>query len=294
MRILVIVNPVSGGGRAGTLARGLVRCLGQRGHAVESFETARSGEARNRAGEVASEVDRLVVVGGDGTLNEALNGLREPDRIPLAQLPTGTANILGHELRLPRRPEALARILDDGGLRRLDLGLVNDRRFLMLVSSGFDAMVTRDLQTHRVGRLGYRGYARPILRVLRAYRPPRLQVSVDGDEPLSGGMVVVSNTRNYGGLFAVADRARVDSGHLDVCLVKRATRSALARTAVRALLGRVSHSKGVDYRTGIRVELTAEEPAAVEVDGDYFGTTPVQITIRPACVPFVVPRYSQM
>lgn len=289
MRIVVIVNPVSGGGRARGLARALLECLIRDGHQPESFETARPGEARARAAALAEEVQRLVVVGGDGTLNEVLNGLRAPDQVPLAQLPTGTANILGHELRLPRRPEGLARMLRDGAIRRLDLGLIGQRRFLMLASAGFDAMVTRDLQAHRGGTLGYKGYVRPILRVLRAYRPPALQVRVDGGAPLTGGLVVVSNTRNYGGLFSMADRARVDSGHLDVCVVRRATRGALLRTAIRALRGGVSRQRGVDYRTGRRVELTAAEPVAVEVDGDYFGTTPVEITLRPACVPVVVP-----
>jgi len=290
LKILVIGNPISGGGRTTRLADRLVRTLEGKGHAVELCMTREAGEGRQRAARVDSGIDRLVVIGGDGTLNEVLNGLVDPSATPLCQLATGTANILAHDLRLPRRPEALANLLENGELRRLDMGKVADRRFLMLVSVGFDAMVTEEIRRTRSGTLGYARYLAPIFRVLRNYKPTRISVQVDGKSPVAGELVVVSNTRNYGGLFTLAERARVDSGHLDVCVLSRASLPGLLRTAAGGLSGGISGQKGVTYMTGREVAIDAEESVAVQLDGDYFGRSPVRIGLEPGRVPFISPR----
>ena len=128
-------------------------------------------------------------------------------------------------------------------------------------------MVTRAISRARRGTLGYPGYARPILQALRHYRAPRLRVSVDTAEPLSGALAVVSNIRNYGGIFSVADHARPDSG----------------------VLRRVSRLPDVTYRTGRRIVIEAREPTAVQIDGDYRGTTPLTIEVEPSVVPVLAP-----
>ena len=289
VKILVIGNPVSGGGRTRRRVARLVERLQQRGHHVELSLTQGAGDASKRAAAVNADVDRLVVAGGDGTLNEVLNGLPDPSSVPLAQLATGTANILAHELKFPYAPEAVAELVHAGPVRRLDMGLVGKRRFLMVVSCGFDAMVAREIQRTRGSKLGYVGYVAPILRVLRVYRRPRLTLQVDDGEPVQGELAIISNTRNYGGLFTVADRARSDSGHLDICVMQRATVPGLLKATVGGLTGGVSGQKGILYLTGQRISLGSDEPSPVEVDGDYYGTTPIEITMEPSVVPVVVP-----
>jgi diacylglycerol kinase family enzyme len=130
---------------------------------------------------------------------------------------------LAHDLGLPRAPEPFARLVGTGAVRRLDMGLVGERRFLLVVSAGFDAMVVREIARTRSATLGYWGYARPIFRALKGYVPPRITIEVDDRPAVEGQLVVVSNTRNYGGLFTMADRARCDSGHLDICVLLGAT-----------------------------------------------------------------------
>jgi YegS/Rv2252/BmrU family lipid kinase len=289
LKILLVGNPISGGGRARRLAGRLARSLERRGHAVEMHLTGAAGEARRRAERIEKQLDRLVVVGGDGTLNEVLNGLEDPTAVPLCQLATGTANILAHDLKLPRRPEALAALLERGVERRLDLGLIEKHRFLMLVSAGFDAMVTEEIRRTRSGKLGYARYLAPIARVLRSYRPPAVRVRVDRRAPVSGELVVVSNTRNYGGLFTLADRARCDSGELDVCVLARAAIPDLLRTAARGLAGGISRQRGVIYLTGREISIEGDERVPVQVDGDYFGRTPAQIRLEPSRVRFIAP-----
>ena len=230
-----------------------------------------------------------MVVGGDGTLNEVLNGLADPGRIAIAQLPTGTANILARELDFAWDPEGVVALLEQGEVLRIDMGLVGERRFLMNVTAGFDAEVTKRVREQRTGKLGFLGYVRPILDVLEDYEPPELRVMVDDDGPFVCELVVASSTRNYGGLFKVSEEARPDSGHLDVCMFTKAGLPELVRLGTAALFRGVAESEGVVYWTGTRISIDAQEPAPVQVDGDYFGTTPTRIELRPRLVPFGVP-----
>jgi YegS/Rv2252/BmrU family lipid kinase len=291
MKVLVAVNPIAGGGAASRGAARLARILRGRGHAVESFSTRSPEEAgeRVRKREAEGDLDRIVVAGGDGTVNDVLNGLEDPSRIPLAHLAYGTANMLARELRIPRNPEALAELVERGAWRRMDLGRAGSHRFLLVTSSGADAMVTAAISRTRRGTLGYTGYVGPILDVLRGYRAPQLRVQVDGAEPLHGALAIVSNIRNYGGIFSVANRARFDSGVLDVCVFSGERVRDLVRYLLAAAARRVSRLPDVVYRTGRRIVIEAREPTAVQIDGDYRGTTPITIEIDPSVVPILTP-----
>jgi diacylglycerol kinase family enzyme len=171
----------------------------------------------------------------------------------------------------------MVRLLESGSIRRVDLGRAGDRRFLLLVSSGFDAMVTHAAQQGRSGPTSYASWILPILGVLRRYRPPRLRIRVDEAKPVDGELVIVSNVRNYGGLFTVADRARCDSGQLDACILTRASFPRLLRAAAGGLTGGLSKQRGVVYLSGTSIEITANEPVAAQIDGEPFGTTPLRI-----------------
>ena len=289
MRILVIGNPIAGRGRAPRRITTLELNLCRAGHDVEVYLTTTSGDAGRRAAQVDGVIDRIIVVGGDGTLNEVLNGLPDPGRIPLLLLPMGTANVLARELGLPRQPEQTARLVEQGVVRRLDMGMLGQRRFLALASAGFDAMVTRDLLGRRQGALGFTGYIMPILRMMRHYRAPHLEVHVDGHPPCRGAMVVVSNIRNYGGVFSITDRACCDSGHLDICVLHRGAIPNLCAYALAALGRGLSRRPDVTYLTGRSIRIESPQEVPVEVDGDYAQATPVDIGVRPALVPMIVP-----
>lgn len=269
--------------------RQTVQELGQRGYQVETFLSATAGEARRRAQFLEPEVETLVVVGGDGTVNEVLNGLGDPSRISLAVLPAGTANVLARELSLPEKPDQLVLSIEKGCWRRLDMGIQGDRRFLLFLSAGFDATVAEEVRRRRGSSLGYPGYTFPIVRALRRYRQPRMTIWVDEQKIAEGGYVLVSNTRNYGGIFTFAYAARCDSGWFDVCIFPRCTKLALGRYYLAAFRGRIWKEGEMLYLTGKRVRIESEEPVAVQVDGDYSGTTPVDLHIVPASVSIVVP-----
>jgi diacylglycerol kinase family enzyme len=114
-------------------------------------------------------------------------------------------------------------------------------------------------------------------------------VQVDEAEPVNCEMVIVSNIRNYGGLFTAADLACCDSGHLDVCALERAGIPALVGATWSAFRRGLSGHPGVRYMTGRRILVRSEETVPVEVDGDPAGMTPVDISVLPRVVPVVVP-----
>ena len=289
-KVLLIGNPIAGRGRSEQLIREFVELLERKGYQIETFFTESAGDANRRARQIEPNVGMLVVAGGDGTLNEVLNGLPNPSLIPMALLPTGTANILAHDLALPNQPVAVAQAVEEGCVRWLDMCLAGDRRFLMLVSAGLDAMVTEEVRRRRGRALGYCGYFLPVLKVLSRYNAPSLRVTVDEYESLQGGFVLVSNTRNYGGIFTFADRARCDSGHLDVCVFPKGSFPYLVWYYLAALRGRVSRETNVTYLTGRRVRIESEEPVPVQVDGDPYGTTPILVELVPSAIPMVVPQ----
>ena len=162
MRVLVIANPVSGRERTSTIVRQFVACVKKRGHTVEVKFTNEPHDASQIASRISPDFDRLLIAGGDGTINEVLNAA-DSDRLPpILVLPTGTANILARELSLPRGVTRLARLMENGQVRNIDIGLVNERKILLLVSSGFDALVTRHIKANRHQRLCFRGYLNPL------------------------------------------------------------------------------------------------------------------------------------
>jgi diacylglycerol kinase (ATP) len=292
-KILIIANPIAGRATAERKAQNLLETLKSHRIPTTLFFTQASGDARKKASEVDSHVRAVVISGGDGTINEVLNGLPHPSRIPLAVLPTGTANMLARELRLPGSPQAVARIIQAGMVKRFDMGLVEDKRFLLLVSAGFDAMVTEEVSRSRGRALGYRGYVIPIVKVLGRYRKPELEISVDGKRA-TGGLVMVFKTRNYGGLFQIDALKGPDSGKFEVCVFRGGTLPEMLVYSVAMIIQKIRQLPDVTCLSGRNITIESKDaPVPVEVDGDYFGTTPVHISIKPAYVPIIVPGSSR-
>jgi len=290
MKILVIGNPIAGTGQAERRIELFSGALEQHGHSVQVFMSKHSGEALKKAGTVDTDIDRIVVAGGDGTVNEVINGLADPSRIPILHLPTGTANQLARSLNLPFDPYQLLDILEQGSIRRIDMGLIESRRFLLLVSSGFDASVAAEVKKTRNDTLGYTGYVVPILRAWARHQPRELSVIIDNQQKISGFNVMVLKVRQYGGVFVFAEEARLDSGYFEVCVFQQGSVPWMSLYAVAGLMGKTAELPGVVCARARIVRIESEEPVPVEIDGDHYGMTPVDIRIQPSIVPVVVPN----
>lgn len=288
MNILVIANPIAGTGKTVKRVQEFATILRSRGHNVEVFFTGQAGDALERACKV-EVFDRLVVAGGDGTVNEVLNGLPEPSCVPILHMPTGTANQLAQHLGLPKLPRLLVEVLEHGSVRKLDMGKIGKHRFLLQASAGFDALVTQVFEERSRKSTGYLAYAVPIVKAVLRRRPVSLDISVNGGQEISGETVMVTKVRYYGGIFVFAQHAQLDSGSFDICVFQSNKIRSLLMYAFAGLTHMASIVPGITHLTGSRVRIDSKNPVPVQIDGTYLGTTPVEIELLPALVPVIVP-----
>ena len=289
MRVLIIGNPIAGTGRTERLVHEFGGLLARRGHDVEICLTAKAGEAGKRARSISRNLDRLVVAGGDGTVNEVLNGLADPSHVPILLLayrnrqPTGSHSSIAD---WPRPARHMSGARSEQTHRH---GPCRGPSVSLLVSAGFDAKVAEEVRKCRGNTLGYSGYMLPLLRTAAVHRPASLRIVVDDRQEITGCNVMVLKVRRYGGLFVFADDASLDSGQFEICVFREGTIGWLCLYALAALTGKASDFPGLIRVTGRKVRIESDGPVPIEIDGDHFGVTPIDIELQPAVVPLIVP-----
>ncbi len=293
-RVVIIANPVSGSGKGLRLARAVADRLRLLDAEVRIVETARAGDARR----LASEADGAAVVaavGGDGTVNEVLNGL-----VPgpaLAMIPGGTANVFAKELGLPRDPDGLARLLTEGREIRWDLGVdrAAGRKFLLFASAGYDAQVVHLFHAARQGPIRMWEYLWWGARSILNFRAPRIGVELDGTSLGEAAWVIVSNVAAYGGPLVFTPRAKPDNGVFDVLIQRGGRRFDVAAMFARAFTGWLSGDDlplpGLSCHQARRVRLNSLDglPVPLQVDGDPAGHLPADLEVVPAGVTVLAP-----
>jgi YegS/Rv2252/BmrU family lipid kinase len=263
---------------------GLLRRLEAAGCAVDLCRTraAGDGERMARQAALAAGCDLVVAAGGDGTINEVVNGLvKTGDRkpLPLALLPLGTANVLAAEIGVRSVEDAAAAILE-GGVRKAHVGMANGRCFTMMVGAGFDAHVVRGVDPAWKRRLGKGAYGLEMLRQMARYPFGRYSIHIDGAEH-EAASVIVAKGHYYGGRYVCAPAARLDDPLFQVCLFERGGRRAVIRYALALGTGRLAGRS--DYRIvpgrTVRIEGPASDP--VQGDGEMLTRLPADITLSP-------------
>ncbi len=278
-RVVVIANPASG--QAEALAGQLAEAIAvwrRHGWAVELQHTRASGDATHFAARAAAEgIGLVIAAGGDGTLNEALNGLVGSDTA-LAPLPIGTVNVWARELALPRNIRALAELLPTLPRYRVDVGRAGTRWFLLMAGIGFDAAVVAGLHAHDKRRLGMLAYVMRAFAIARQYRGVRVRLVLDGRVIQRRAlMIVLGNTPLYGGVMQLTEHARFGDGVLDVCIIRGSSIIDLARAAGAAiLLRRASIDPRMEHLRAHDIRIETRKPLPVQVDGDLLGQTPMQ------------------
>jgi YegS/Rv2252/BmrU family lipid kinase len=284
-RVRIIVNPIAGSGTAPGRARQVKEQLVRSGCEVDLQTTDAVGRAEDMArSAVRDSVDVVLVCGGDGTINEAVQGLAGSETA-LAVMPLGTANVLGHELKLGSAPRRVAELVLCGRRRRLDLGRAAGRYFICMASAGFDAYVTEHMAKRRRGSISYLSYVAPAWRALRNYPFEPLRVRVDGrplDRPVYH--LIVGNVRCYGGPFTMTPNAKPDDGRLDAVAFCAPGHAMLALYMAATTL-RVHHRLGsVQCLRATRFDVESDRPVSVQLDGDFRDSTPVSFEVVPQAI----------
>ncbi len=290
-RVLLVANPISGSRRAGRSLNAVADAFESAGCKVDRLLTQRPNHAREAAGDYAHDNALIVAFGGDGTFNEILNGA-DLERSILAVIPAGTGNVLAKEIGVARSPAQAARQLVGGRVVRLDLAVCNGRRFVSMFGAGLDGWVVEAVHAHRTGRhLSQLHYVPHVVRCALAPGRWEIEVEVDG-RPLrwTARQVSVGNAHSYGGPIELTPAASPSDGLLDVMAARWENALDAVRLGTCGLLRSLHLNRGVEYRRGRRVVVSAPgQRVFYQVDGDAAGQLPAEIGVSPGAVRLLVP-----
>jgi diacylglycerol kinase (ATP) len=286
-RLLIIFNPAAGWRRRERLEPVLAH-LRDHGCSIVLRETKGPGDAERFAAEVdPGAFDLVVVAGGDGTVNEAINGLARCG-LPLAVIPLGTANVLAAEIGLRIDPASIARCIALGQPRPITLGAANGRRFMLMAGAGFDAHVVAGVSVPMKRRLGKGAYVLSTLHQLLVFPFAAYEVRTD-NMVHKAASVIVANARHYGGRFVCAPAASLESATLQVCLFERAGRLAAIGYALALFTGRLAKLASYRIVEARRIEVRGRVGEPLQGDGDVIGRLNATIEVLPNALDLVYP-----
>lgn len=303
MRSELIVNPTSGPWNVRRELPAVLNHLEDHGWQTTLHQTERPGEA-TRFAQVARDQGcaAVFVVGGDGTINEVVNGLAGSE-VALGVLPGGTGNVWAKELGLPTRsPLHLLPLVDSvkafipGATRRIDLGKANGRYFLQWAGLGLDAEVTYAMEprTRRQRRLGALTYVIAGLTAAANMVGTRTRIWIDEKRIYRRSiLIVISNSQLYGGKVRIATDARLDDGLLDVNVFAGTGFGSVVRAALGVVTGLHVRDPRHSFYRGSVIRIEAEKPMAVHVDGEPFNTTPLICEVVPKALTVLVSQHTR-
>jgi len=280
--VIVIYNPAARTASDRKIAYATA-FLEKKGFAVEVLRTEAGGHARHiAAGSLKRKPRLLIAAGGDGTINEVINGIVWSDT-PLAVLPLGTTNVLAKELNIPEDIYGALEIAVTSGPRKVSLGVVEtgsgkeraSRFFCLMAGIGLDGKTVYDVSASIKKISGKAAYILSGIQNILGYSPERLSFIVDGKE-YSGYSAVISKAAKYGGHFKVAPDASLLDPSLFVCLFEGGRRRDLFRYAVGVIRGKHLTYRDVVYLRASEIEVMGN--AHIQVDGDYLGLTPAKVS----------------
>lgn len=283
-----IVNPNSCCGRGGRVWKKMEKILIHRGISYEAHVTEKVGDARQYAKKLTEgckESRLIVVIGGDGTVNEILNGLSFCGNVTLGYIPAGSGNDLARSLKLPKKPSrCLKRILKPTCYKMLDYGVlsygeddISCRRFIVSTGIGMDAAVCHNLlysKTEGILRKvhwGKLGYILIGIKQLILAKPTKGHLVLNGVQKVEFSHVYFISAHIHpfeGGGFKFAPDAKYDDGKLSVCLMNNKKKRKLVPVLINSFLRKESHNSGVRFYQCEELEIYTDRPMAVHVDGE--------------------------
>jgi len=288
MPLTLLVNPASAHGRTLKLLPVIEQELDERRMPFRVERTRGLEDGAERALRAVEANEIPVVISGDGLLG-AVGGAMAGTETPLGIIPGGRGNDLARVLGIPNDPLAAVAVLAAGHSRRIDVGEANGKRFLGIVSVGFDSECN-----HRANQIkwlrGSFAYTYSAVRTLIGWRAARFTIRVGGErERFSGYFVSVANNKAYGGGMLVAPDAELDDGQFDIVTIREHGRLRFLANLPKVFKGTHVDEDEVRVFRASQLELTASKPFPVYADGEHLTELPVRLRVLPRALSVVAP-----
>lgn len=297
MKYLLIVNPKSGDQTGVDHVRYVTDYFARKGDEITVAQTKYSGHAEKIARE-ASEYDVVIGAGGDGTINEVLNGLIGKKQ-KLGIIPRGTGNVFAREMNIPRDLKSACKIIRKGKSLRLDAGKSNTTYFLLMSGIGFDAYSLRQMTGSVIKKkLGMFAYAVGVFKAFSRYQYPEIEIILEDGKRDRGSFVLVSNTSRYGSFFSFSPKAVPVDGYLDVFVFRETGTLSTLKLFVRLMMEsfgwlnpekRMLFLKKIGTHRTTSVQVQSDFNILTQLDGELAGPLPVKIVIIPKAIEVLLP-----
>lgn len=274
-KTLVILNPAARSDKASRLRERIATLSG----GAPMRLTSEAGDARRIAAEAVREGFEVVIAaGGDGTLNEVVNGLGGAP-VRLGILPVGTMNVFATELGIPQgNLERAWNVIEHGKVVEVDLPQANDTHFIQLAGVGLDAEVVRKTTADSKRALGPLSYLLTLVQVA-AHKPSRVMLEAEGGRISEGSFALIGNGRLYGGPFPVFKRASLFDGLLDVLVFQNQSHWDVVRYFQAIAFGTHPQLPDVEYFQTSTLRVTSSGDVPVELDGEVAGMLPCLFSV---------------
>lgn len=295
-RVLAIVNPVSGQHDPDVTEKKLRDALEAGGSELEVRRTQGEGDAFGWARDAADEgFDLVIASGGDGTIMEAMSGLIKAGcRIPMAQIPVGTASLLARALSIPTDVDEAVEVALGGKAVRLDVGYLPrwDRYFALVAGAGWDAELIEDAPRELKSRFGFGAYLYSGFKNLFTLKRSRITIDIDGVHQVRRAhTVMIANVgRLQNGPLALGPDIWPHDGKLDAVIVAAHDVRSLLRLVFRLVTRQLQNYRDVIYVQAERITIDARPPLPVQIDGETIGETPIVAEVVPNGALVIVPR----
>jgi YegS/Rv2252/BmrU family lipid kinase len=239
-------------------------------HAIELAKGARD------------KYDLIIAAGGDGTINEVINGMAK-SKATLVIIPFGSTNVLASELGIPDNPKEAAELITIGKKIKIDLGYAEtskgSRYFSMMLDVGPFAQVIKDMTTEFKKRWGRLAYPFGLIKLFFTYKWPEISVRHKVDS--TGYFVIMANIKNYAGEYEIADKANIRDGLLDLVIINRKTPWDIFVLIFSFSIGKLNKYLRKEYYQTKEAEIYSDHKMPIHVDGEVLGIAPVKVKIVP-------------
>ena len=289
MPLALLVNPASAHGRSLKLLPRIEQELDARRIAFRVVRTRDLEDGITKALHAVEAGELPVVLSGDGLVG-AIGGAMAGSSTPLGIIPGGRGNDLARVLGIPDDPAGAVEVLATGEERRIDVGEANGKRFLGIVSVGFDSEANR-LANETSFLRGNLVYAYAAVRTLLTWKPGRFTLRVDDERVrFTGYSVSVANSRAFGGGMYVAPQAELDDGEFDIVTIGEAGKLRYVSNLPKVFKGTHVEMDEVHVFRAPHLELSASRPFPVYADGEHIADLPVSLRVLPRALSVLVPR----